>query len=454
MSQNESPKIAPVDERLPISNSWVFSLQHVLAMCAGAVAVPMMVGIAAGLDHSSIVFLISACVFMAGVGTLIQAIGIGNIAGAKIPVIEGTSFAAVAAMTSIASSQADPGIAMRTVFGAVIASGIFCMLLAPIFEKLIRFFPKVVTGTVVLIIGISLLPVGIKWITDSKVQAAEPSSLALALAVLVITIILFKYLKGIWNSAAILLSVVIGTVIAAIFGMVDFTPVAEASWISVNIPLKFGMPIFEPSAMLSLCLIMLVLMTESLGNMIAIHEMVDKEVDGKNIKRALLGDGLSTSISGIFNSFPITPFAQNTGLVGLMGIKSRYVAIHAGLMLLALGFVPKFAALVGAIPKPVLGGIGFAMFGMVSVGGIRTLSKVKFDGTKNGVIVAVSLGVAMIPLANPDFYHDFPSWVQTIFHSGITTGSLAAVLLNIFFNEIGNKEKSKNNNKESKEELA
>ncbi|WP_042276174.1 nucleobase:cation symporter-2 family protein [[Clostridium] dakarense] len=448
MSQSKSPKIAPVDERLPISKSWVFSLQHVLAMCAGAVAVPMMVGSAAGLDHGSIVFLISACVFMAGIGTLIQAVGIGNIAGAKIPVIEGTSFAAVAAMTSIASSQADPSIAMRTVFGAVIASGIFCMLLAPIFEKLIKFFPKVVTGTVVLVIGVSLLPVGIKWITDSKVQAVEPSNLALALAVLGITIILFKYLKGIWNSAAILLSVVIGTIIAAIFGMVDFTPVLEASWISINVPLKFGMPIFEPSAVLSLCLIMLVLMTESLGNMIAIHEMVDKEVDGKNIKRALLGDGLSTSLSGIFNSFPITPFAQNTGLVGLMGMKSRYVAVYAGMMLLALGFVPKFAALVGAIPKPVLGGIGFAMFGMVSVGGIRTLSKVKFDGTKNGVIVAVSLGLAMIPLANPDFYHNFPSWVQTIFHSGITTGSLAAVLLNIFFNEAGNKEKSKNENEE------
>ena len=447
MSQEKSPIIAPVDERLPISKSWIFSLQHVMAMCAGAVAVPMMVGTAAGLDHSSIVFLISACVFMAGVGTLIQTLGLGNIAGAKIPVIEGTSFAAVAAMTSIASSQADPSIAMKMVFGAVIAGGIFCMLLAPIFEKLIRFFPKVVTGTVVLIIGVSLLPVGIKWITDSKVQAAEPKNLALALVVLAITLLLFKYLKGIWNSAAILLGIVIGTAVAGVFGMVDFTSVKEASWFSLNVPLKFGMPIFDPSAVLSLCLIMLVLMTESLGNMIAIHEMVDKEVTGKNIKRALLGDGISTTISGIFNSFPITPFAQNTGLVGLMGMKSRYVGIYAGLMLLVLGFIPKFAALVGAIPKPVLGGVGFAMFGMVSVGGIRTLSKVQYDGTKNGVIVAVSLGLAMIPLANPDFYNNFPSWVQTIFHSGITTGSLSAVLLNIFFNEIGKKKLSNNDEK-------
>ena len=449
MSQSKSPKIAPVDERLPISKSWIFSLQHVLAMCAGAVAVPMMVGTAAGLDHQGIVFLISACIFMAGVGTLIQSVGLGNIVGATIPVIEGTSFAAVAAMTSIASTYNDPNVAMTTVLGAVMSGGLLCILIAPVFEKLIRFFPKVVTGTVVLVIGVSLLPVGIKWITESKVAPAEPSQLGLALAVLLITVFLFKYLKGIWNSAAILLGIVIGTILAWILGLADFSAVADASWFSLNVPFKFGIPRFEPSAIISISLIMLVLMTESLGNMIAIHEMVDKEVTGKNIKRALLGDGISTFISGMFNSFPITPFAQNTGLVGLMGIKSRFIAVYAGIFLLVLGFIPKFAAVVGAIPKPVLGGVGFAMFGMVLVGGIRTLSKVEFDGTKNGVIIAISVGLAMIPLANPDFYHNFPTWVQTIFHSGITTGSLAAVLLNIFFNELGNK--SKTNEKDEEE---
>ena len=441
MSQSKSPKIAPVDERLPISKSWIFSLQHVLAMCAGAVAVPMMVGTAAGLDHQSIVFLISACIFMAGIGTLIQSVGLGNIVGAKIPVIEGTSFAAVAAMTSIASAYSDPNVAMTTVFGAVMASGLLCVLIAPVFEKLIRYFPKVVTGTVVVVIGISLLPVGIKWITESKVAPAEPSQLILALSVLVITVVLFKYLKGIWNSAAILLGIVLGTILAWVLGLADFNAVADASWFSINIPFKFGLPRFELSAIVSLSLVMLVLMTESLGNMMAIHEIVDKEVSGKNIKRALLGDGISTFLSGMFNSFPITPFGQNTGLVSLMGIKSRFIAVYAGVFLLVLGFIPKFAALVGAIPKPVLGGVGFAMFGMVLVGGIKTLSKVQFDGTKNGVIVAISVGLAMIPLANPEFYNNFPSWVQTIFHSGITTGSLAAVLLNIFFNELGNKSK-------------
>lgn len=439
--ENGKENIAPVDERIPFSKAWIFSLQHVMAMCAGAVAVPLMVGEAAGLNHSEIVFLISAGLFMAGIGTLIQTIGIKKFAGAKIPIIEGTSFAAVSGILAIiAATSGGKELAMTNVFGAVIAAGLFCLIIAPVFGKLIKFFPKVVTGTVVLVIGISIMPVGIKWITNSKVQAVEPKDLALSMTVLVITLLLFKYLKGIWNSAAILFAIVIGTILAMFFGMADFSGVSSAGWFSVNFPLEFGMPTFEPSAVLSMILIMLVLMTESVGNMIAIHEMTDKEVTEENIKKGLKADGISTLFAGFFNTFPITPFAQNTGLVGLTGIKSRFVAVYAGIILLALSFVPKFAAIIGAIPKQVLGGVGFAMFGMVLVGGIRTLGKVQFDGNKNCVIVAVSVGLAMIPLANPGFYHNFPSWVGTIFDSGITTGSLSAVILNIFFNVLGSKE--------------
>lgn len=445
--------IPPVDEKIPFSKAWIFSLQHVMAMCAGAVAVPLMVGEAAGLSHVEIVFLISAGLFMAGIGTLIQTVGLKNIAGAKIPIIEGTSFAAVSGILAIiAGSSGGKDVAMTNVFGAVIAAGAFCLLIAPIFGKLIKFFPRVVTGTVVLVIGISIMPVGIKWITGGKANPATMGEVALSFTVLVITLVLFKYIKGIWNSAAILFAIVIGTLISIPFGMADFSSVAEASWFSINVPLKFGMPTFQISAVISMVLIMLVLMTESVGNMIAIHEMTDKEVTEENIRRGLTADGISTLLAGVFNTFPITPFAQNTGLVGLTGIKSRFVGVYAGIILLLLSFVPKFGAVMGQIPKQVLGGVGFAMFGMVLVGGIKTLTKVQFDGTKNGIIVAVSVGLAMIPLANNAFYGNFPNWVQTIFDSGITTGSLSAVLLNIFFNVFDQKKISveKNNNSVSK----
>lgn len=430
--------VEPVDEKIPFSKSWIFSLQHVMAMCAGAVAVPLMIGEAAGMNQSEIVFLISAGLFMAGIGTFIQTFGIKNFVGAKIPIIEGTSFAAVSGLLAIiAASQGNKNLAMTTIAGAVIVAGLFCIVIAPIFGKLIRFFPKVVTGTVVVIIGISILPVGIKWITEGKVQPATPQQLGLTMAVLGITLLCFKFIKGIWNSASILIAIVIGTLLAMVCGMADFSKVKDAAWFSIDIPLKYGMPTFNVSAIISMVLIMLVLMTESVGNIIAIHETTEKELTGDNIRRGLTADGISTFLSGCFNTFPITPFSQNTGLVGLTGIKSRFVGVYAAIILLVLSFVPKFAAIMGAIPKQVLGGVGFAMFGMVLVGGIRTLSKVPFDGTKNGVIVAVSIGVSMIPLANGTFYNNFPSWVQTIFHSGITTGSLCAVILNIVFNVWG-----------------
>jgi len=438
MSDQNTVKSPGVDERIQFSKVWIFSLQHVFAMCAGAVAVPIIVGGAAGLSSKEIVFLINAVLFMAGISTLFQSIGVGKILGAKIPIIEGTSFAAVAAMTSIVSCyKGDSVVGMTTVFGAVMAAGLGCVIISPLFGKLIRYFPKVVTGTVVVIIGISLLPVGIKWITNSKVAAAKPSEVYLTLAVLAITILAFKYLKGVWNSAAIIFSLVVGTIIASIFGMSDFTSVTSANWFIVNVPFHFGVPRFDLSAIISMFLVMLVLMTESMGNMMAVHETVEKEVEGKNIRRGLMADGVSTFLAGIFNTFPQTPFAQNVGIVGLTGIKSRFVAVYAGILLLALGFIPKFGALMAAIPKQVLGGVGFAMFGMVLAGGINTLSKVEFKGTKNGLIVAVSVGLAMIPLANPEFYNGFPNWVQTIFHSGITIGSLSAVVLNLFFNEVG-----------------
>ena len=435
MSGKNMKKGLGVDEKIPFSKAWLFSLQHVFAMCAGAVAVPIIVGGSAGLSPGEIVFLINAVLFMAGISTLFQSFGVGNILGAKIPIIEGTSFAAVACMTAIATTyQGNPHLAMTTIYGAVMAAGLGCLFIAPLFGKLIRYFPKVVTGTVVIIIGISLLPVGIKWITNSKVAAANSDEVYLSLAVLLITILAFKYFKGVWNSAAIIFSLVIGTIVAWLFGMLDLSRVAQANWLTVNLPFHFGAPRFELSAIISMLLVMLVLMTESTGNMIAVFETVEKEAEGKNIRKGLMADGASTFIAGMFNTFPQTPFAQNVGLVGLTGIKSRFVAVYAGIILLVLGFIPKFGALMASIPNQVLGGVAFAMFGMVLVGGIRTLSKVDFNGTKNGVIVAVSIGLSMIPLANPDFYNEFPSWVQTIFHSGITTGSLSAILLNLFFN--------------------
>lgn len=446
--QDSNVQINPVDEKLPMSQNLLFALQHVMAMVAGAVAVPIIVGNAAGLTQEEVIFLINADLFIAGIATLVQSLGLGKHIGAKIPMVEGTSFATVSAMVAIANTyKGDPYSAMATIFGAVLCAGLFCFLMAPMWGKLIKFFPRVVTGTVVTIIGLSLLPVAVRWSTGNNPKSStylSVENIMMALFVLATILILNRFLKGKWSSMAILFGIIIGTIAASVMGMADYSKVAASGWININNPFHFGFYKFDITAILSLLLVMLVIMTEATGNIIAIHEMTGKEVNEKQLARGLRADGLATMIASIFNTFPHTAFAQNVGLLNLTGIKSRYVVATSGCILIVLGLVPKLGALVASVPYPVLGGAGFAMFGMVVSGGIGSLGKVQFQGTKNGMIVAVSIGLSMIPVAVPEFYHSFSQWVQTIFHSGITTGALSAIILNLFFNELGKKEQEKN----------
>ena len=431
---------APVDEKLPLGKTLAFALQHVLAMCAGAVAVPLIVGSAAGLSQSEILFLINADLLIAGIATLTQSLGIGKFIGGKIPMIEGTSFASVNAMVAIAGTyKGDPYTAITTIFGAVLIAGLFVFLVAPFFGKFLKFFPEVVTGTVVTIIGVSLLPVAIKWSAGNGAEAGR-ANIFLAMGTLIFILLLNKFLKGNLGNLAIMFGLLGGTLAAYAFGMVDFTLVKEAKALGFVMPFHFGLPRFEITAIISLLLVMLVTMTEATGNIIAVHKISGRKLDDKNLTRSLRTDGFATMLAAVFNTFPHTAFSQNIGLLSLTGIKSRYVVAVSGIMLLALGLLPKMAGIIASVPYPVLGGAGFVLFGMVAANGIKSLSKVKFDGTKNGMIVAVSIGLALIPVAVPGFYDNFPEWVGTLFHSGITTGSLSAILLNILFNGVSEKE--------------
>ncbi|HAM05061.1 MAG TPA: uracil permease, partial [Megasphaera sp.] len=195
-------------------------------------------------------------------------------------------------------------------------------------------------------------------------------------------------------------------------------------------------------SILSMIVVMFVTMVETTGDCIAIGEIVDKPIGRKDLARCLRADGLSTVIGGIFNSFPYTAFAQNVGLIALTRVKSRFVVTASGIILIGLGLLPKMAAIVACIPNSVLGGAGIAMFGMIIASGVRSLSKVKFEGTSNLMLVAISIGVSMITLTVPNFFHAFPSWSQIVLHSGITLGSITAVVLNIIFNGIGKQEES------------
>lgn len=432
----EEKIVNSVDEMLPKGQLLAYGMQHVMAMYAGCVAVPLIIANALGLSMDQRIYLINADLFTVGIATIIQSLGVFNM-GVRLPVVQGVSFAAVTPMLVIGAKSGIQGI-----FGATIAAGLIAYLISPYFSRLIRFFPPVVTGTIITIIGVSLLPVGVRWAAGGVPTAPGYASMAnilMSFTVLALTIIFYRVLKGFWSNIAVLLGLVTGTVLAVVAGMTDFSRVAGAGWFGIATPFAFGMPTFDIASIITLTLAMLVIMTETTGDIIAVGEIVGKPARQEDLVRGLRADGFATMLGGVMNTFPYSAFAQNVGLVGLTGVRSRFVVVTAGVILMVLGLFPKAAAVVAAIPNPVLGGAGIAMFGMVAASGIRALSRVSFEGNHNTMIVAISIGVGLIPLAVPTFYQNFPEWARMILQSGITVGSLVAVVLNICFNEIGAK---------------
>jgi NCS2 family nucleobase:cation symporter-2 len=432
-TMNSSKSTHPVDEKLPINQLFLYGLQHVLAMYAGAVAVPLILANALGLGKEQLIYLINADLFTCGIATLIQTLGFWKM-GIKIPVIQGVTFAAVTPMILIGKSHGLTGI-----YGSVMIAGIITYLASPYFSRLIRFFPPVVTGSIITIIGVSLLPVAVRWAgggVPSAKNFGDIQFIGLAFLVLALVIFFYRYFKGFLSNIAVLLGLAAGTLLAIPLGLVNFSGVSNAALIGVTTPFAFGMPIFDIPSIVAMTLVMLVVMTETTGDFIAIGEIVDKPISQEDLTRGLRADGFSTLLGGILNAFPYTAYAQNVGLVGLTRVKSRYVVAAAGAILVVLGLFPKAAAVVASIPTPVLGGAGIAMFGMVMASGIKTLSKIDFDNNHNLMVVAVSVAVGLIPLAVPSIYQKFPEALQVILNSGITVGSVVAIVLNAILNKI------------------
>ena len=425
---------SPEHEYLGASKSAAYGLQHVLTMYGGIIAPPLIVGTAAGLTGMEIGLLIAAALFVGGLATILQTIGVKHI-GAQLPLVQGVSFAGVATMVAIVTT----GGGLQAVYGAVIVASLLGFFLAPYFSKIIRFFPPVVTGCVITIIGLSLLPVAVRWMMGGNKNAPEWGSMeniCLALATLAIVIILNMSANAAVRRLSILLAIVLGTVLAFLFGFGDFSKVGNGSWLQVPSFFAFGMPTFQFTAIISMVIVTLVIMTETTADIIAVGEIIGTDVDAKRISDGLRADMLSSAAAPIFGSFMQSAFAQNVGLVAITGIKSRYVVAAGGIILVILGLLPVMGRFIAAIPVPVLGGAGLVLFGTVAASGIRTLAKIDYNDQKNLIIVATSIAAGMIPIIDHSFYADFPKWVQTLFHSGISSTCLMAIILNILFNHL------------------
>ena len=428
----------PVDEVLPAGKLAVYGFQHVLAFYAGAVIVPILLAGAIGLSDRELIHLINADLFTCGIASIIQAAGFWKI-GVRLPLLQGVTFTAVSPMIAIGLAAGGGTDGLLVIYGAVIVAGLATFLIAPFFGRLIRFFPPVVTGSVILIIGLALLPVAALDAVGggSDPQPGNPRYLAYALGTLAVIVAIQRLFRGFMATVAVLIGLVLGTAVAWLLGDAHFDAVGESAWLGVTTPFHFGWPQFSFAAIVSMIVVMLITAVETTGDVFATGEIVDKRVGREDVTRALRADGLATTIGGVLNSFPYTCFAENVGLVRLTQVKSRWVVVAAGVFMILIGLVPKAGAIVAGIPHPVLGGAALAMFATVAVVGIQTLARVDFHDHRNVVIVGSSVGLAMLVTAQPDVATAVPGWAQIVFGSGITLGSLTAIGLNVAFHHVG-----------------
>jgi xanthine permease len=425
-------------------------LQHVLAMYAGAIIVPLIVGGALKLNAEQLTYLVSIDLFTCGIATLLQ-VWKNRFFGIGLPVVLGCTFTAVGPIIAIGNQYG-----ISAVYGAIIAAGLFVVLFAKYFGQLVKFFPPIVTGSVVTVIGITLIPVAMNNMAGGQgaKDFGDLSNIALSFGVLLFIIFLYRFFTGFIRSIAILIGMVAGTIVAAFMGKVDFSAVSEASWFHMPQLFYFGAPSFNVTAILTMILVAIVSIVESTGVYFALSDICERKLSEKDLANGYRAEGLAILLGGLFNAFPYTTYSQNVGLVQLSGVKTRNVIYTVGIMLVSLGLIPKVAAVTTIIPTPVLGGAMVAMFGMVVAYGIKMLSKVEFASQENLLIIACSVGMGLGVTVVPDLFSHMPSSVRILTDNGIVAGSITAVVLNIIFNVLPSKKAMKTVSPLSKQKVS
>ncbi|WP_218009556.1 nucleobase:cation symporter-2 family protein [Actinomadura kijaniata] len=407
-------------------------VQHVLVMYAGTIAVPLIVAAGLGLPHRDIVALVAADLLLCGVGTLLQSAGVLRV-GARLPLVIGAAYNGVVPMVLIGTEYGLP-----VMYGSVVAAGLVMVAFAPVFGRLLRFFPPVVVGTTITLIGITLIPAGARMVFGGR--PGDPgfgavSGIVLGGLTLLLVVLLYRFLPPLASQLSILVALVVMTAGAALTGHADFGGVGGGPVAGLPEPFHFGIPSFHPVAALSLVLVQFVLMVETAGQVLAVGEAVDRPASRRDIAAALRADGVVTALGGVFQSFVYITFTQNIGVVSLTRVRSRWVTACAGAILVLMSVFPVIGRVVAAVPGPVLGGATLAMFATVAVIGLRMLANASGD-TPGLVIVAVSLGVGLVPMALPGAYDRFPQWAQLFLDSGVAVGTVTAVLLNLLFHHL------------------
>lgn len=409
------------------SQAAVLGLQHLLAMYSGSILVPIMIAGALGYSSQQLTYLISTDIFMCGVATFLQ-LQLNKYFGIGLPVVLGVAFQSVAPLIMIGQKHGS-----GAMFGALIVSGIYVLLIAGIFSKIANFFPPIVTGSVITTIGLTLIPVAIGNMGNNSEKPTEQSLLLAAVTILIILLVNI-FAKGFLKSISILIGLIIGTIIASFMGLVDFAPVTQAPLVHVPTPFYFGIPKFELSSIVMMCIIATVSLVESTGVYFALSDITNEKLDSTRLRNGYRAEGLAVLLGGIFNTFPYTGFSQNVGLVKLSGIKTRLPIYYAAGFLVLLGLVPKFGALAQIIPSPVLGGAMLVMFGFVSVQGMQMLARVDFEHNEHHFLIAAVSISAGVGLNGSNLFNSLPTGLQMFFSNGIVMASVIAIVLNLILN--------------------
>jgi NCS2 family nucleobase:cation symporter-2 len=422
----------PVDEVLPPGRLLVLAIQHVLTMYAGAVTVPLVISSALHLDAVQTAYLVSSDLIACGLVTLIQCIGMGPV-GVRLPVMMGVTFVSVGPAIAIA---ANPALGLPGIFGATIVSGLLGIFIAPVFSRLRNLFAPVVTGTAMLLIGVSLMSAAVDWIAGGvSGSASQPWGVVLAAFVIAVILGVIRFAKGFMANTAVLMGIVAGFAAAYASGRIDLAHVSAAGWFSVVSPLHFGLPRFDVLSAASMTVVMLITMVESSGMLFALSRITERPLSAADLARGLRADAVGALLGGFFNSLPYTSYSQNVAIVAMTGVRSRFVVAAAGGVLILLGTLPKLSFLITAIPTPVIGGAALVMFGMVAANGIQTLGQIDFKTERRSLyVIALGLSVGLIPANDSQFFDRFPPSVASFLHNGVMLGIVTALALNLILN--------------------
>lgn len=418
--------------------NFILSVQHLLAMYAGAILVPIIVGTSLKFSAEEIAYLVTVDIFMCGVATFLQA---NKVTGTGLPIVLGCTFTAVAPMILIGQTKG-----LDVLYGSLLISGILVVLIAPFFSYLVKFFPPVVTGSVVTIIGINLMPVAMNYLAggEGAKNYGDTKNLILGGVTLLIILILQRFTKGFLKLIAILIGLAIGTALAGIFGMVDIKQVGDAHWFGFPVPFRFSGFGFDVSSILVFFIVAVVSLIESTGVYHALSEITGRKLERKDFRKGYTAEGLAIILGSIFNAFPYTAYSQNVGLVSLSGAKKNNVIYGMVILLLICGCIPKLGALANIIPLPVLGGAMIAMFGMVMAYGVSILGNINFQNQNNLLIIAISVGLGAGISAVPQAFKGLGEQFAWLTQNGIVLGAISAIILNFFFNGIKYKQTEEN----------